>query len=106
DNIGVAPPYRAYIPAFEIRKAGTRGGGGLVVRQETDWPVREWLPGRHVQSAQMQLAESLPPGRYLVYFALLDPFTKVPAVKLAVDGLDAQGWYSWTSFEVVGKGGQ
>ncbi|HOH08323.1 MAG TPA: DUF4832 domain-containing protein [bacterium] len=105
DNIGVAPPYRAYIPVFEIRKAG-RNQNGPVVRKETEWAVREWLPGRHVQSAQMPLAESLPPGRYLVYFALLDPFTKTPAVQLAVDGLDAQGWYSWTSFEVVEKGAQ
>jgi hypothetical protein len=43
-------------------------------------------------------------GRYSVYFALLDPYTLTPAVKLAVSGRDAQGWYSWSAVNIVGKG--
>ena len=40
----------------------------------------------------------------MVYFSLLDPYEKKPAVKLAVSGGDAQNWYSWTAIEVVEKG--
>lgn len=43
-------------------------------------------------------------GRFLVYFALLDPYTLAPAIKLAVDGRDAQGWYSWSAVSIAGKG--
>lgn len=104
DNIGVAPPYRAYIPVFEIRQAGARSSRSVVAQVETTWMVRQWLPGRHVQATQVMLPDDLKPGRYLVCFSLIDPYSKEPAIKLAVDGGDAQGWYSWTSFAVVEKG--
>ena len=104
DNAGVAPPYRAYIPAFEIRQAGSRNSKSVVAQKTTGWDVRKWLPGRYVQSAQINLPADLKPGRYLVYFALLDPYSNKPAVRLAVDGGDAQDWYSWSTFEVVEKG--
>jgi len=104
DNIGVAPPYRAYVPVFEIRKAGSRGNKSVLTSHSTDWNVLQWLPGRHALSTKIKIPGNAEAGRYLVYFALLDPFTHKPSVKLAVDGMDAQGWYSWTTFEVVEKG--
>ena len=104
DNVGIAPPYRAYIPAFEIRQAGSRNSKDVVAQKTTGWDVRKWLPGRYVQSTQINIPDDLKPGRYLVYFALLDPYSNKPAVKLAVDGGDAQDWYSWSAFEVVEKG--
>jgi hypothetical protein len=104
DNIGVAPPYRAYIPVFEIRAAGGRRKKNVLLQKNTNWNVFKVLPGRHKMSAQLEIPDDAQPGRYLVYFALLDPYTKQPAVKLAVSGCDAQNWYSWTTFEVVEKG--
>ena len=104
DNIGVAPPYRSYIPVFEVRKAGGRRSKSVLTRHETDWDVLQWLPGRHSLSTKLQIPENAELGRYLIYFALLDPFDKKPAVELAVNGRDAQGWYSWTAFNVVEKG--
>ena len=103
DNVGVAPPYRAYKPAFEIRKAGGRDRKEVLVRRETDWSVLTCLPGRHQFSTTLALPANAETGRYLVYFALLDPYTLVPAIKLAVDGRDAQGWYSWSALSIVGK---
>jgi hypothetical protein len=104
DNIGIAPPYRGYIPVFEIRQAGSRNSKSVVAQKTAGWDVRKWLPGRYVQSTQINIPDDLKPGRYLVYFALLDPYSNEPAVRLAVDGGDAQGWYSWSTFEVVEKG--
>ena len=105
DNIGVAPPYRAYIPVFEIRPAGGRRMQKKVVtRVETSWDVLKWLPGRHTAETKIKLPENASTGRYLVYFSLIDPYSKDPVIKLAVDGRDAQGWYSWSSFEIVEKG--
>jgi len=104
DNAGVAPPYRAYKPAFEIRKAGERDGKAVLVRGETDWNVLTCLPGRHQFSTTLTLPANAQTGRYLLYFALLDPYTSAPAIKLAVAGRDAQGWYSWSAVNIVGKG--
>ena len=104
DNIGVAPPYRSYTPVFEIRAAGGRRGKTILINENTGWDVLKWLPGRHSMTAQLQIPDDAQPGRYLVYFALLDPYDKKPAVNLAVTGRDAQNWYSWTTFEVVEKG--
>ena len=74
------------------------------MQKQTDWNVLKWLPGRYIQSTKIEMPDDIKPGRYLVYFSLLDPYTHKPAVKLAVDGADAQGWYSWSTFEVVEKG--
>jgi hypothetical protein len=104
DNVGVAPPYRAYKPVFEIRKAGERDRKKVLLQQEADWNVLTCLPGRHQFSASLALPADAGTGRYSVYFALVDPYTSVPAVRLAVDGRDAQGWYSWSAFNIVGKG--
>jgi len=104
DNIGVAPPYRAYIPTFEIRRAGRRGTSSVLLDQKTDWNVLKWLPGRHYVSTKIQIPNDAESGRYVLYFSLLDPFDQKPVVKLAVDGKDAQNWYSWTTFEIVEKG--
>jgi len=104
DNIGVSPPYRAYIPVFEVRKAGGRARKSLLVRQETFWDALKWLPGRHNLASTIQIPDDAEPGRYLLYFSLYDPYDKKPVVKLAVNGKDAQNWYSWTTFRIVEKG--
>lgn len=100
DNIGVAPPYRAYIPVVELRKAG-RGNEKILVSVALDWDVTRWLPGRHRETAKILLPANTDEGRYLVNFALLDPFDHLPAVRLAVEGGDARKWYSWSAITVV-----
>jgi hypothetical protein len=104
DNIGVAPPYRAYIPVFEIREAGRWRQNNVLTRTETGWNVLTWLPGRYVMNTKIKVPETAKQGRYLVYFALIDPYSMLPVIRLAVDGRDAQGWYSWSSLEIVEKG--
>ncbi len=100
DNIGVAPPYRGYVPAVEIRKAGVRTNN-VLVSKDLDWDVKKWLPGRHREKAEIILPADAEAGRYLVYFALLDTFDRTPAIQLAVQGGDAQKWYSWSAVSVV-----
>ena len=104
DNIGVAPPYRAYKPVFEIRQAGERRKSTILISKETDWNVLKWLPGRHQYATILIIPKNAEPGRYNVYFALLDPYENTPVIKLAVEGKDAQDWYSWSSLEIVEKG--
>lgn len=100
DNIGVAPPYRSYIPVIEIRKAG-RGQKTILVSRKMNWDVTKWLPGRHRENSELIIPAEAKPGRYLVYFALLDPFSLIPVIQLAAEGGDAQRWYSWSSVSVI-----
>jgi hypothetical protein len=72
--------------------------------KETDWNVLKWLPGLHQLATTLIIPKNAEPGRYNVYFALLDPFDNTPAIKLAVEGKDAQNWYSWSILEIVKKG--
>ena len=104
DNTGVAPPYRAYKPVIEIRSLRSHHRKSILPLQETNWNVLEWLPGRHRHSMTIPIPADAKPGRYGIYFALLDPFTNSPVVQLAVQGGDANRWYTWSAFEIVEKG--
>ena len=104
DNIGVAPPYRAYKPVIQIRSTERHHKRDLIPLSETGWDVLKWLPGRHRCSTLVLIPQNMNPGRYAIYFALLDPFTNRPTVQLAVQGGDAQRWYAWSTFEVLASG--
>ncbi len=48
----------------------------------------------------MMIPPDIKPGRYNLAVALLDPYTKEVAVKLAIEGRDSQGWYILSELEV------
>ena len=86
-NAGVAPVYQPYNLALELRSAA--GGAAIGVLAD----VRKWLPGDGVVDASLYVPESLKPGTYRVRVALLDPRTKEPAIRLAIEGRQPDGWY-------------
>jgi hypothetical protein len=88
-NAGVAPVYRAYDLEVELRSAAGRAAIKLPV------DVRKWLPGDAVFDGPVYIPETLPPGDYRVRVALLDPRTGQPAIKLANEGLQPDGWYDF-----------
>lgn len=87
ENTGVAPVYRPYIMALRLR-----GAGALVVL-DTDVDVRKWLPGDSLSEGAVFLPADLPLGDYELSLALLDPVTREPKIKLAIEGRQADGWY-------------
>jgi hypothetical protein len=86
-NAGVAPPYRQFTLALELRSTSTAS----VIRLPAD--VRTWLPGDAIWEGGIYVPETLPPGEYRVRLALLDPRTDAAAVKLAIEGREDDGWY-------------
>ncbi len=86
-NAGVAPVYRPYGLALQLRSANA----SAVIR--TDAEVRKWLPGDAVFDGSVCVPETLPPGTYRVRIALLDPRTEQPAIRLAIEGRQPDGWY-------------
>ena len=82
-NAGVAPIYRSYTLALAI--------GNTVVPLDAD--VRQWLPGDAVVDGGVAVPRDLAPGRYPLRVALLDPRTRLPAIRLAIAGRQDDGWY-------------
>lgn len=73
--------------------------------EDTSFDPRRFLRGGTYEvSSTFTLPADLPPGRYQLRMALVDPTTGEPAVRLAIQGQDAQGRYSLG--EVVVEGGE
>ena len=93
-NAGVAPVYREYDLALQFQSAGATGAVTLAA------DVRKWLPGDAVYDGTVFVPETLKPGSYRLRVALLDPRTRLPAVRLAITGRADDGWYDLGAVEV------
>jgi hypothetical protein len=86
-NLGVAPVYRDYLLAMQLYSAGSN------VAVHLPAALREWLPGDAVFDGAIYIPSTLSSGSYRIRVALLDPRTEQPAIKLAIAGRQADGWY-------------
>lgn len=93
-NAGVAPVYREYTLAMELKPAGR--GARITVPAD----VRKWLPGDSIYEGTLYVDDRLTPGKYKVRLALLDPRTGEPAIRLAIEGRQPDGWYEVSEIEV------
>ena len=55
--------------------------------------VRKWLPGDAVFDGPLYVPEDLKSGKYRVRIAMLDARTGKPAIELAIEGRQPDGWY-------------
>lgn len=86
-NKGIAPVYEECRLALEFRGPA----GSAVIRTRAD--ARKWLPGDAVYDDTLYVPHTLKPGSYRLRLALLDPRTGEPAIRAAIDGRQADGWY-------------
>jgi len=89
-NGGVAPIYRDVVLALQFGPEVIKTGANL----------RQWLPGDSVVDETVYVSEALKPGKHAVRVAVLDPRTGQPAVKLAIEGREPDGWYRVGEIEV------
>jgi hypothetical protein len=87
ENKGVAPCYRTFPLALRLRG----DGNGVVLATNAD--VTSWLPGDIVHDGAVAVPPGLREGEYDLELALLDPIFQQPKVKLAIEGLQPDGWY-------------
>ena len=93
-NAGVAPVYRPYELAMELYA----GSGSALIKLPVD--IRKWLPGDAAFDGTIYIPASLKQGSYRLRVALLDPQAGRPAIKLAIEGLQPDGWYDLAPIEV------
>jgi hypothetical protein len=87
-NVGVAPPYRDYRVA--VRLTDDKGASRVLAAPAS---VKGWLPGDRDVPLTFELPGELAVGRYALSIGIVEPTTREPAVRLAIEGRDAGGWY-------------
>ncbi len=96
ENKGVAPPYHTYLLRMEL----TPVNGGQTIKHDFNVDVRKWLPGSIKLKENIPLPKNLSQGDYNMRFALLFKDTKKPAIQLAIEGKDSEGWYPLSRIRV------
>ena len=94
ENIGVAPIYKEY--RFAVRLKNTQ----KVLILPTSANLLEWLPGDIVHDEKLYIPHDMPLGKYQVEIAIVSPVSYEPRVKLAIEGITTDGWYSIGEVEV------
>ena len=93
-NAGVAPIYRKYSLALQLKNNTDH----TTIRLPVD--IRKWLPGDAVYDGSVYIPKSLKPGSYHLRVGMLDPRTGQPAIRLAIEGRQPDGWYDMGSIQV------
>lgn len=94
ENKGVAPIYRDY--KFSIRLKNDE----KTVILNTDANIREWLPGDIIHDEKLYIPYGTPPGTYQIEIGIISPDSFEPKVKLAIEGINKDGWYPMGKIEV------
>jgi hypothetical protein len=95
ENKGVAPCYIAWPLALRMKSAAR------TQVFDTDADIRNWLPGDALYDSSFFVPADMPAGEYDLAIALLDPQTRQPKVKLAIAGMEADGWYTLGKIKVA-----
>jgi hypothetical protein len=94
-NAGVAPPYRPYRLALRLC-----GRGACTILELPD-TADAWLPGDALVERRFYVAPELPEGEYALQLALLCPYRRTPAIRLAIGGRHDDGWYTLGPLQVT-----
>ena len=86
--------YDRYQVQLELTSGQNRGKVQLPIE------LTLWGPGDWVYEGPVLLPENLPAGRYDLRIAIVDPATGKPAIRLANEGRDSEGWYGIGSIEL------
>jgi Domain of unknown function (DUF4832)/Beta-galactosidase len=87
ENDGNAPCYQRFPLALRL----TDGTNTAVMATDAD--IRTWMPGNNLYNGSVFIPANLPDGTYHLSVAIVDPDTRQPQVKLAIEGMDPEGWY-------------
>jgi hypothetical protein len=95
ENKGVAPIYKDFPLALRLK--GKERTHVFV----TDADIRRWLPGDNLYDSAIVVPNDMPDGEYELAIGIIDRNTHEPKVKLAIAGIDSEGWYPLTTIRVA-----
>ncbi len=94
ENKGVAPCYKKFILA--LRLSGKKRTEIFL----TDANINNWLPGDVVFNDAIFVPADMPAGNYDIQIGIVDPQSHLPKVNLAIEGKDADGWYTMGKIKI------
>ncbi len=94
ENKGVAPCYRQF--PLALRLSNERQSAVMTTAAD----IRTWLPGDIIYDDAVFLPADLPAGQYELSIAILDTVAREPKVKLAIAGVQPDGWIPLGKVEV------
>lgn len=98
-NVGVAPPYRDYRVVVRLKSEESPAASPIVSIMDNS--IKGWLPGTLKTESYLRLPTLIPSGRYRLAVGVVDPLSNTPAVRLAIVGRDAEGWYPVSHVEIA-----
>lgn len=87
DNRGVAPIYKEYLLALKFKNEQT---SEVII---TDADIKSWFPGDNLYDDGIFIPREMPAGRYDLQIAIVDRQSHDPKVRLAISGMNPDGWY-------------
>jgi uncharacterized protein YfaT (DUF1175 family) len=94
ENKGVAPCYGNYIVVIRLINEDHE------IILPTDADIKQWLPGDIVYEDAVFIPSDTSPGTFELQIGILDPMLAGPRINLAMEGRNAEGWYSLGKVEV------
>ncbi|BBE20203.1 hypothetical protein AQPE_4394 [Aquipluma nitroreducens] len=94
ENKGVAPIYKDYKFALRIKNTEK------TVILSTSANILNWFPGDIVHDENLYIPHDMPVGTYELEIAIVSPVSYEPKVKLAIDGVNEDGWYPMGKIEI------
>ncbi len=99
-NTGVAPCYHNYAPVIRLRN------GEQAVDLPLDADIRTWMPDEEqFERWQISLPEDLKPGQWEVSIGFPTGLPQRPALQLAIENEQAEGFYVMGCVNVTGRKG-
>ena len=95
ENKGVAPCYKKFLLA--IRLTNEKRSDVML----TDADITTWLPGDNVFDDAVFIPLDMPAGEYKLQIGIIDRQSHEPRVKLAIEGLDHEGWYTIGNIKII-----
>ncbi len=94
DNKGVSPCYKDYPLALRLMN----GEDTRVLITGAD--IREWLPGDNLYDDAVFIPPDISSGDYDLQIGIIDPLTYDPSIKLAIEGMEQDGWYTMGKIKI------
>lgn len=88
-NDGCAPMQQSWPVCLAL----IDGAGNVVHSEQTDADVQDWLPGDSSERVRITIPADMEKGEYTLAFAVCDPDTLQPVVRLAMEGGESGLWY-------------
>jgi len=89
ENLGVAPIYYKYPLAFRLKSEND--SYSYIFKSDAD--ITTWLPGDIVFTENFVIPADIAAGGYMLQTAITGRFDDSPAIKLANEGRNSDGWH-------------